>query len=152
MIFKEKIAEVDGVTDVTWLDDAVSVEVPLETLASGSKALVEGSSELKQGSSDLYDGIITLSDGTDQLKDGTQEFYEQTEGMETKIEDELDDMIDSISGGDAETTSYVSEKNGTIDSVQFVDFESIITYCINESSMDFFVSMNQSHSRNSMLN
>lgn len=30
--YKEKIKEVDGVTDVTWLDDAASVDVPLETL------------------------------------------------------------------------------------------------------------------------
>ncbi len=30
--YKEKLEEVDGVTDVTWLDDAVSVDVPLETL------------------------------------------------------------------------------------------------------------------------
>ena len=30
--YKEKIENVDGVTDVTWLDDAVSVDVPLETL------------------------------------------------------------------------------------------------------------------------
>lgn len=29
--YKEKISNVDGVTDVTWLDDAVSVDVPLET-------------------------------------------------------------------------------------------------------------------------
>lgn len=91
-----------------------------ESLASGSKTLVEGSSELKQGSSELYDGIVSLGDGTTQLKEGTQEFYEQTDGMDSKIEDELDDMLDSIAGGDAETTSFVSDKNGTIDSVQFV--------------------------------
>ncbi len=30
--YKEKLEEVDGVTAVTWLDDAVSVDVPLETL------------------------------------------------------------------------------------------------------------------------
>ncbi len=29
--YKDKIEQVDGVTDVTWLDDAVSVDVPLET-------------------------------------------------------------------------------------------------------------------------
>lgn len=29
--YKEKIQKVDGVTDVTWLDDAVSIDVPLET-------------------------------------------------------------------------------------------------------------------------
>ena len=32
MKYKEKLKKVDGVTDVTWLDDAVSVDVPLETL------------------------------------------------------------------------------------------------------------------------
>ncbi len=30
--YKEKIEAVDGVTEVTWLDDAVSVDVPLETV------------------------------------------------------------------------------------------------------------------------
>ncbi len=32
--YKEKIAAVDGVTDVTWLDDAQSVDIPLETMDS----------------------------------------------------------------------------------------------------------------------
>ena len=30
--YKEKLLAVDGVTDVTWLDDAASVTVPLETI------------------------------------------------------------------------------------------------------------------------
>jgi len=34
LAYKEKISTVDGVTDVTWLDDAVSVTVPLETMDS----------------------------------------------------------------------------------------------------------------------
>lgn len=32
LAYKEQIEAVDGVTDVTWLDDVVSVEVPLDTL------------------------------------------------------------------------------------------------------------------------
>ncbi len=32
--YKEKIAAVDGVTDVTWLDDVQSVDIPLETMDS----------------------------------------------------------------------------------------------------------------------
>ncbi len=36
--YKSKILGIDGVTDVTWLDDAQSVEVPLETL---DQAVVE---------------------------------------------------------------------------------------------------------------
>lgn len=40
--------------------------------------------------------------------------------MDTQIEDTMDEMLDSITGGDSETESFVSDKNGTIDSVQFV--------------------------------
>ncbi len=89
-------------------------------LLSGSKQLVNGSKILKSGTSDLYQGMLTLNDGTKELKDGTQEFYDQTDGMDTKIEDTMNEMLDSLSGGDSETTSFVSEKNGNIDSVQFV--------------------------------
>ena len=34
LAYKEKLLAVDGITDVTWLDDTVSVTVPLETLDS----------------------------------------------------------------------------------------------------------------------
>ena len=34
--YKEKLLSVDGVTDVTWLDDVASVTVPLETLDRGT--------------------------------------------------------------------------------------------------------------------
>lgn len=97
------------------------------TLASGSKELVKGSSLLKEGTSTLYsgmqslnDGANELNDGTKELKDGTQEFFDKTDGMDTQIEDTMDEMLDSITGGDSETESFVSGKNGTIDSVQFV--------------------------------
>lgn len=90
------------------------------TLASGSKELVKGSSSLKEGTSTLYSGMQSLNDGTKELKDGTQEFFDKTDGMDTKIEDTMDEMLDSITGGDSETESFVSDKNGTIDSVQFV--------------------------------
>ena len=90
------------------------------TLASGSKELVKGSSSLKEGTSTIYFGMQSLNDGTKELKDGTQEFFDKTDGMDTKIEDTMDDMLNSITGGDSETESFVSDKNGTIDSVQFV--------------------------------
>lgn len=91
-----------------------------KTLASGSKELVQGASALKDGTVDLYDGVCTLSDGTSELKDGTEEFYDKTSDMDTQVEDQIDDMIDSLSGGADETVSFVSEKNTDVDSVQFV--------------------------------
>lgn len=40
--------------------------------------------------------------------------------MDTKIEDTVNEMLDSISGGDSETVSFVSDKNTDVKAVQFV--------------------------------
>ena len=90
------------------------------SLVSGSKSLAAGSDTLKQGTKDMYSGIVTLDDGAKQLNDGTKEFYKQTDGMDTKIEDTVNEMLDSISGGDSEIVSFVSDKNTEVKAVQFV--------------------------------
>ena len=90
------------------------------TLANGSKTLADGSLTLKQGTKELYDGLVSLDNGAGELSDGTKEFYEQTDGMDTKIQDTLDEMIDSISGGDSEPVSFTSDKNTNVTAVQFV--------------------------------
>ncbi|MDY2813252.1 MAG: hypothetical protein SOU03_04725 [Dorea sp.] len=118
------------------------------SLAAGSSQLVNGSSNLYDGTTELLSGIVefynatgTLKDGTGQLdegvaelltgiaelnegagtlKDGTGELREKTSGMDTQITDKIDEMLDSITGGDSETVSFVSEKNTNVDSVQFV--------------------------------
>ena len=91
-----------------------------DSLVTGSKALATGSDTLKQGTVDMYSGITSLDDGIKQLNDGTKEFYEQTDGMDTKIEDTVNEMLDSISGGDSEVVSFVSDKNTDVKAVQFV--------------------------------
>ena len=55
-----------------------------------------------------------------ELSDGTKEFYEKTDGMDSEIEDQIDEMLDSITGGDSEVVSFVSDKNEDVTSVQFV--------------------------------
>lgn len=40
--------------------------------------------------------------------------------MDTQISDEIDSMTASLSGGDGDAVSFVSEKNTNVDSVQFV--------------------------------
>ncbi len=91
-----------------------------ESLVSGSRELVNGSLILKNGTSDLYNGIVSLDNGTKKLNDGTEEFHNKTDGMDTKIEDEIDDMLNSLSGSNSETKSFVSDKNTNVKSVQFV--------------------------------
>lgn len=91
-----------------------------ETLSNGSKELVNGSKTLKDGTSDLYAGVQSLYDGTVSLNDGTKEFYGKTYDMDTQVQDQIDEMISSLSGTDEETVSFVSEKNTNVDAVQFV--------------------------------
>lgn len=91
-----------------------------EALVEGSGKLTEGSTSLRQGTAELYDGIVSLYDGAKELKDGTREFYEKTEGMDSEIENKIDDMLNTISRSDADIRSFVSEKNTNVESVQFV--------------------------------
>ena len=69
---------------------------------------------------ELLIGIVELYDGTGKLKDGTSTFREETEGMDTEINDKIDELIESISGGDLEMESFVSNRNTEVSSVQFV--------------------------------
>lgn len=40
--------------------------------------------------------------------------------MDIQVQDQIDEMLVSISGGDKEVVSFTSSKNTNIDSVQFV--------------------------------
>lgn len=89
-------------------------------LLTGSKSLYSGAETLYAKTGELIDGISKLSDGTYELKNGTSEMKEKTDGMDGKISDKIDEMLKSITGGNEQTVSFVSEKNTNIKSVQFV--------------------------------
>ena len=75
---------------------------------------------LKTSVGDLNDGVKALLDGTTELKEGTGEFVKETDGIENEVSGEIDKMITDATGSDVEITSFVSEKNTNVDSVQFV--------------------------------
>lgn len=85
----------------------------LDTLYNGTGTLTSSVSELNNAVSELYSGA-------NELADGTSEFAEKTSDMDTQIEDKIDSMTSSITGGDGETVSFVSDKNTEVDAVQFV--------------------------------
>lgn len=92
----------------------------VSSLANGSKTLLSGSNELQNGAGELYDGIVSYCSGVSELTDGTNELYTQTSGMDTQVQDEIDEVLASIGGEETETVSFVSEKNTNVNSVQFV--------------------------------
>ncbi len=97
----------------------VQVVNGVSALSAGSKELQEGAGTLNAGTKSLYDGLITLCDGTSELAGGTNEMREQVSGMDATTDEKINEALSAIEGGDAETKSFVSNKNTNITSVQF---------------------------------
>lgn len=95
-------------------------------LKNGIKSTSDGVTTLQSGSISLYnavgqlsDGLKSLEEGSSELKDGTEEFSLETNDIDTKVDDAIDDMIDKISGSDYEPVSFASDENENIGLVQF---------------------------------
>lgn len=87
---------------------------------NGTGTLTDGTGTLDEGVAKLLTGIVDLYDGTGELKDGTTTMREETAGMDTEISDKIDELLESITGGDRDIVSFVSEKNTNVNAVQFV--------------------------------
>lgn len=90
------------------------------TLKINMDTLYANVGTLKTSVGELNDGVKSLFDGTTELKNGTGEFVKETAGIETEVSGKIDSMITEATGSDVEVTSFVSEKNTNVDSVQFV--------------------------------
>jgi len=83
------------------------------TLANGASSLSFGLSELNSGTNELKVAMVNLTDGTGELRDNTT-------GLDTKLTDKINEVLDPLRGGTGSTHSFVSEKNTQVSSVQFV--------------------------------
>lgn len=97
------------------------------TISSGANSLKENlntldtnMNTLKDGTVELNDAVKELYDGTDSLKEGTSTFMDKTSTLSSDVTDEIDDMVNELTGSDIETESFVSASNTNTESVQFV--------------------------------
>ena len=67
----------------------------------------------------ICSGGWELYNGTVELKDETEEFSDKTSDIDTKIEDQIQDTLDKMSGSDYEPVSFTSTENPDIGLVQF---------------------------------
>lgn len=86
----------------------------------GTGTLKDGTGELDDGVAEFLTGIVRLNDGTKDLKDGTSRMRDETNNMDDKIDEKIDDMLESITGGDVKVNSFISNRNTNVKSVQFV--------------------------------
>ena len=92
----------------------------IQEIYNGAGTLKDGTGALDDGVAELLAGIAQLYDGTGRLKNGTSAMREETAGMDTEITDKIDELLDTITGGDAQAQSFVCDKNTNVESVQFV--------------------------------
>ncbi|MBS4539435.1 hypothetical protein GOQ27_13245 [Clostridium sp. D2Q-11] len=82
-------------------------------IASSSNELYNAGVELNKGIKDLHKGLATYREGTKKLKNGTSD-------MDSEINNQIDEVLGSISGSDDKVISFVSDKNTNVSAVQFV--------------------------------
>ena len=132
-----------GLLDYT---DAVSdAAVGAESLKLNMDTLYNNTGTLRLSVGELNDAVGKLYGGTKDLACGTSEFVDQTSDMDTQIGDEIDSITSSITGGDGETVSFVSDSNTNVDSVQFViktaaieEAEAAVSDTVEEASLTFW--------------
>ncbi|MCQ4635327.1 hypothetical protein NE619_01175 [Anaerovorax odorimutans] len=77
-------------------------------------------SKLTKGAEDLAKGTGKMKKGSSALAQGTDQLSSKTSDMGRQAQEQIDEMLQGISGTDADTVSFVSEKNTDVRSVQFV--------------------------------
>ena len=107
-----------GINKLT--DNYATLDSGIKEYTSAVNKITNGYSKVYEGALDLVSGTHSLYKGTTELTDGTGEFRSETSDLDSKVDDEVDSMIDNFAGGDFEVESFVSDKNTDVDSVQFV--------------------------------
>ena len=107
-----------GINKLT--DNYATLDSGIKEYTSAVNKITNGYSKVYEGALDLVSGTHSLYEGTTELTDGTGEFRGETSDLDSKVDDEVDSMIDNFAGGDFEVESFVSDKNTDVDSVQFV--------------------------------
>lgn len=77
-------------------------------------------SKLSEGAQSLSEGTGKLKKGSGALAQGTGSLRSETAGMSSQVQEQIEGMLEGISGADTDVKSFVSEKNTNVRSVQFV--------------------------------
>lgn len=88
--------------------------------AGASTQLQNGADQLAQGSTSLSDATNQLAQGVSTLSAGTESLAGSVSGLDQKIIDELQTIIDEKLGKGFKAHSYVVPGNTDVDAVQFV--------------------------------
>ena len=117
---RDMIAELSGTEGGEKLDELIKQVSQLADgyaqFHEGLVAYTGGVDALAENWGSLYDGIAQLSGGTEQLSDGTKQLNDGTKDIPAQV----DDMLSAYTGEGYNGHSFLSSKNSSTRSVQFV--------------------------------
>ncbi|GLB59907.1 YhgE/Pip domain-containing protein [Cytobacillus sp. NCCP-133] len=94
---------------------------------SGLVSYTEGVGQLSSSYNKLHSGITELSGGTSELEkglgelqNGTDKLHEETKDLPAQMQKKINEMVQEYDKSDFKPVSFVSSKNETVSSVQFV--------------------------------
>jgi putative membrane protein len=90
------------------------------TYSRGVTTLAENYAGFETGLKQYLDGSQSLYGGISSLRNGTNELYINVQDLPETLQKEIDSFIDEYKGSNFELTSFVSDKNTTIERVQFI--------------------------------
>ena len=111
-------AYLDGVTQLAL--GAQGVSDGLAQINAAQALMAQSATQLYQVAQSLNSALAQLRQGLATYKRGTSEFENETSNLDETIENEIQALIDDISGNGDPVQSFVSEKNTGITAVQFV--------------------------------
>jgi len=116
---------IDGLKDYT--DAVARIAKGADDLSLGAGRFKDASREIASAAGSIYDGAVKINSGISELyegmnsyKKGTSEFRSKTSGLESKIDEEINNLLKDMFGNDNRVKSFVSDKNTGIKSLQFV--------------------------------
>ena len=101
-------------------DGAGTLLSGITELYNGAAAMKNGSYQLDSGVTELIRGTAALLDGSTQMAEGTAMLLEECDGIDDTITGKIDELLSGITGNAEEITSFVSDRNTEVESVQFV--------------------------------
>lgn len=88
-------------------------------LLKKTKEFTAGTTLLVTSSSNLLKGAIEMEKGSSEMKSGLSTLSEETIDLDVRVQKQIDDIMESLTGETIHPPSFASKNNGPIQSVQF---------------------------------
>ncbi|MBO7246143.1 MAG: hypothetical protein J6V56_05200, partial [Clostridia bacterium] len=108
----------DGVGEAA--NGAATIKINMDTLYANVGKLNTGVGDLNDATGKLNEGVSGIVGGNTDEETGEEKDEDVSASIKDTVKEQIDNIIGSISGGNTEIGSFVSQENENVNAVQFV--------------------------------